>query len=158
MWKARILSLLCGLLLFIPLGASADGGGGNGDSGGSKQVDPARVIADYESGYRQMKAGEYKTAIKAFKRVLDANPEHTMALNNMAYSYRKLGDYKRAISLYQKALAIDPNLPEAHEYIGEAFVALGKIDDAKRHLAILEQLDPRLANELRAEIARQNRS
>jgi tetratricopeptide (TPR) repeat protein len=116
------------------------------------------VLADYEAGYQQLKAGEYKAAIKAFKRVIDANPNHAMAYNNMAYSYRKLGKFKHAISLYEKALTLEPDLPEAHEYIGEAFIALGRIDEAKKHLAILEKLDPRLAEELRAELTRQNRS
>ena len=160
--NTRIVLVLCSLLLFIiPLSVGADGGDGNGGSSSdtlSKQVDPKQVLADYETGYGQLKAGDYKTAIKSFKRVLDANPNHAMAYNNMAYSYRKLGKFKRAISLYEKALTLEPNLPEAHEYIGEAFVALGRIDEAKKHLAILEKLDPRLAEELRAEISRQSRS
>ena len=155
--STRLLSLLSIVLLAIPLSVGADGGGSS-ETSSTKQVDPQRVIADYDAGYRQMKAGEYKAAIKSFKRVLDANPNHAMAYNNLAYSHRKLGEFKRAIPLYEKALALEPNLPEAHEYIGEAYVALGRIDEAKKHLAILEKLDPKLAEELRAEIARNNRS
>ena len=151
--NARILSILGSLLLLVPLSVGADGGGGNGGGGSealrNKQVNPQQVTADYEVGYRQLKEGNYKAAIKSFKRVIDANPDHAMAYNNMAYSYRKLGQFKQAIPLYEKALAIAPDLPEAHEYIGEAFVALGRIDEAKKHLAILEKLDPKLAEELR---------
>jgi tetratricopeptide (TPR) repeat protein len=153
----RLLLLLSLVLLVLPLHVGADAGG-TSDTPPAKQADPQRVFADYDAGYRQMKAGDYKAAIKSFKRVIDANPNHAMAYNNLAYSHRKLGEFKRAIPLYEKALALEPNLPEAHEYIGEAYVALGRIDEAKKHLAILEKLDPKLAEELRAEIARHNRS
>jgi DNA-binding SARP family transcriptional activator len=49
---------------------------------------------------------------------------------------------------------IDPKLAEAHEYMGEAYLEMGKIEEAKQHLTILEKLDPKLAEELRVEIAR----
>jgi tetratricopeptide (TPR) repeat protein len=160
--NTRIFSVLSSLLLLIPLSSGADGGGGNGgrntDSLGNTQNNSQQVTADYDAGYQQLKEGNYKAAIKSFKRVISANPDHAMAYNNMAYSYRKLGEFKRAIALYEKALAIAPDLPEAHEYIGEAFVALGRIEEAKKHLTILEKLDPKLAEELREEIARHNRS
>jgi tetratricopeptide (TPR) repeat protein len=145
------------LLLLVPLSVAADSGGSS-EAPGNTPANPQQVQADYNAGYRQLQDGKYKAAIKSFKRVIAANPNHAMAYNNMAYSYRKLGEFKRAIPLYEKALAIDPNLPEAHEYIGEAFLALGRIEDAKKHLAILEKLDPRLAEELREEIARHQRS
>jgi tetratricopeptide (TPR) repeat protein len=156
----RTCIILCGLLLLMPLSVHADaGGGGNGGADPlSKQVDPQQVKADYDTGYRQLKTGDYKAAIKSFKRVIDADANHAMAYTNMAYSYRKLGDYKRSVSLYQKALKLEPNLPEAHEYMGEALLGMGKVEEAKKHLAILEKLDPKLAEELRSEIARQNRS
>jgi len=157
----RTCIVLCGLLLLAPLSAHADAGGG-GNGGGAdpwnKQVDPQQVKTDYDAGYRQLKAGDYKAAIKSFKRVLDADSNHAMAYTNMAYSYRKLGDYKRSVSLYTKALKIEPNLPEAHEYMGEALLGMGKVEEAKKHLAILERLDPKMAEELRNEIARHDRS
>ena len=160
----RVLTLvLCGLFLIFPLFASADGGGSNGGRGSSdsqrEQGDKeSQVQANYNEGYRLVQAGKYKDAIKAFKKVLIDDSRHAMAYTNMAYSYRKLGQHQEAIKLYEKALALAPNLPEAHEYIGEAFVAMGRIEDAERHLAILEKLDAKLAEELRADIVRQKRS
>ena len=155
--QGKFLIFVCALLLSIPLGVHADGGDSS-DSSFNQQVDPVTVTAAYDSGYRQMKAGNYADAISDFKTVVKLNPEHAMAFTNMAYSYRKLGKFKRAIKLYQKALAIDPNLAEAHEYMGGALVELGEVDQAKQHLAILEKLDPKLAQSLRDDIARKERS
>jgi len=164
MMRKPWLVVLCGgLLLVAPLLARADSGGP--DTGGSspwdrpetKQASPQQAQTEYEKGYRYLKAGDYKKAIKAFESVLKENPSHAMAYNNMGYAYRKLQQYDTAIALYEKALRLDPNLAEAHEYIGEAYLGLGKIAEAKKHLAILEKLDAKLAAELRAEIARHDK-
>ncbi len=155
--RQGLLTLLCSLLLLVPLGAGADSGDPS-QNPWNREASPAEIQADYEEGHRLLKAGDYKRAIKAFKRVIRANDQHAMAYTNMAYSYRKLGEYKRAVRLYEKALEIDPKLPEAHEYMGEALVALGRIDEAKKHLAILEGLNPKLAEDLRASIRRHDRS
>lgn len=155
--QGKILVFACALLLSIPLGVRADAGNSS-DSSFNQQVDPVKVTAAYDSGYRQMKAGNYADAIADFQNVIKLNPEHAMAFTNMAYSYRKLGKFARAIKLYKKALAIDPNLAEAHEYMGGALLELGKLDGAKQHLAILEKLDPKLAQSLRDDIARKERS
>ena len=155
------LGVLCGgLLLVAPVVARADAGG----NGGGALVDgivprksrPAqpKVQAEYETGYRYLKAGEYKKAIKSFESVLKENPSHALAYSNMGYSYRKLKQYDKAIDLYTKALMLDPKLAEAHEYIGEAYLEMGNIAEARQHLTILQTLDPKLAEELRAEIAR----
>ena len=155
------LGILCGgLLLIAPVVARADAGGPS-DGGSSrwdnppeKPTSPAKAQVEYETGYRYLKAGEYKKAIKSFENVLKENPSHALAYSNMGYSYRKLKQYEKAINLYTKALMLDPKLAEAHEYIGEAYLEMGNIAEAKQHLSILEQLDPKLAEELRAEIAR----
>ncbi|ETX07545.1 MAG: hypothetical protein ETSY2_10580 [Candidatus Entotheonella gemina] len=152
----RVLTVLCVYLLLGPLSASADGGSSDNDF--NKQVSPEQVTAAYEDGYRRMKAGQYQDAIQAFKRVIQLNDQHAMAYTNMAYSFRKLGKYRRAVKLYKKALAIEPNLAEAHEYMGAALLAMGKVKKAKAHLAVLEKLDNKLAESLRAEIARHDRS
>jgi tetratricopeptide (TPR) repeat protein len=154
--RKLVLTVLCCLWLGAPVWLWADGG--DSDSAKDTATNPQQTQADYDTGFRHMKAGEYKAAVRAFERVVDVDPKHAMAYTNLAYSYRKLGKYKKAIRLYDQALALQPNLAEAHEYKGEALLALGKIAEAKQHLAILEKLNPELANELREEIARRERS
>ena len=154
------LGILCGgLLLVAPVVARADAGGG-GDGGGNSRWDspqeklskPQKVQAEYETGYRYLKAGEYQKAIKSFESVLKGNPSHALAYSNMGYSYRKLKQYDKAVALYGKALMLDPKLAEAHEYLGEAYLEMGNIEEAKQHLTILQNLDPKLAEELRARL------
>ena len=155
------LGILCGsLLLVAPVVARADAGGPGG--GGSSRWDSpqdkqAKAQMEYETGYRYLKAGDYKKAIKSFESVLKENPSHALAYSNMGYSYRKLRHYDKAIELYGKALMLDPKLAEAHEYMGEAYLEMGNIAEAKQHLTILEKLDPKLAEALRAEIARHDK-
>ena len=83
-------------------------------------------------------ADEFGKALKDFKRAADLNPRLYQAYNGMGYSYRKLGDFTKALEYYDKALGMAPGFPEAIEYRGEAYLALNRVDDAKK--AYLELL------------------
>ena len=147
------LALLCGILLAAPALSSADEGMTIGS-----ELDPLAQPSDYDVGYDLLKAGKFLQAIEAFEKVIAEDPTHAMAYTNMAYSLRRMGQHQRAIELYRKALDLQPDLAEAHEYMGEALLTVGKVSEAKSHLAILEQLDSALAEELRAKIARHDNS
>ena len=144
------LALMCSFLLATPALTLANEGGMTEGSA----LDPLAQPSDYDAAYDLMKVGRFLQAIEAFKKVIAADPTHAMAYTNMAYSYRRMGQYERAIKLYRKALDLQPDLAEAHEYMGEALLTVGKVSEAKSHLAILEELDATLAEELRAKIAR----
>ena len=47
-----------------------------------------------------------------------------------------------------------PNFPEALEYLGEAYVKLGRMDDARKILERLKPLDAGRAGELAEAIAK----
>ena len=147
------LALMCGLLLSLPSLAIANEGLTEGS-----ELDPLAASSDYDAGFDLMKAGKFRKAIESFTKVLEVDPTHAMAYTNMAYSFRRMGQHERAIRLYQKALDLQPDLAEAHEYMGEALLTVGKVSEAKSHLAILEQLDATLAEELRSKIARHDNS
>ena len=146
-------ALVCGFLLAVPALALADEGMTLGSA-----LDPLAQPSDYDVGYDLMKSGKFLQAIEAFEKAIEADSTHAMAYTNMAYSFRRMGQYERAIELYRKALDLQPNLAEAHEYMGEALLTVGKVSEAKSHLAILEELDATLAEELRAKIARHDNS
>src|SRR5881296_1196581 len=116
------------VILLAPVAALADGGGGGGGGGGdttqAKPKDPAYTAA--------VKAIEAKDFARAAG---DAD-----AWNWLAYATRRNGDPAKSIPLYQKALALDPRHLGAHEYIGEAYLALDNLPKAKEHLARLNRL------------------
>ena len=51
-----------------------------------------------------------------------------------------IGDLDNAIVHYTAALEIDPKHKNAHEYIGEAYLALGDVESAETHLEALDKI------------------
>lgn len=86
-------------------------------------------------------------------------PELADAHNLLGYALRKQTppDVNRALFHYRQALQIDPAHKGAHEYIGEAYLMLDRLDLARQHLQALEQLCQRPPceerDDLRAAIA-----
>lgn len=148
-----ILVLMCTSLLTFPMSTLGNEGGMTEGSA----LDPL-AQSDYDTAFGLMKTGRFLQAIEAFRKVIARDPNHAMAYTNMAYSYRRMGQHERAIRLYRRALDLQPDLAEAHEYMGEALLTVGKVSEAKSHLAILEELDANLADELRSKIARHDSS
>jgi tetratricopeptide (TPR) repeat protein len=84
-------------------------------------------------GWALAYAGDYESAITVFR--LAANQNDPEVLNGLGYSHRKMGKVEEGISYYGKALEIDPNYVLAREYLGEGYVAAGRIDLARQQLA-----------------------
>jgi tetratricopeptide (TPR) repeat protein len=86
----------------------------------------------YEQGRALAKAGEYEWALQVLAAIENQNDPRV--LNYTGYSNRKAGRLEIGITYYRKALAIDPNFVLAREYLGEGYVAAGRIDLAKLEL------------------------
>ena len=78
-------------------------------------------------------AGDYESAITVFR--MAANQSDPEVLNGLGYSHRKMGKVEEGIAYYGEALAVDPNYVLAREYLGEGYIAAGRIDLAKQQLA-----------------------
>jgi tetratricopeptide (TPR) repeat protein len=124
------------LAMAAPSAALAAGGGDSAPSGPTaKPEDP-----EYAAAVRAIKAEKFGQAIPLLQQVVTREASNADAYNWLAYATRKNGDPAGAIPLYQKALAIDPKHRGAHEYIGEAYLALNDLPKAKEHLKRLDSL------------------
>ncbi len=127
------------VILLAPVAALADGGGGGGGGGGdttqAKPKDPA-----YTAAVKAIEAKDFARAIPLLENVVARDAGDADAWNWLAYATRRNGDPAKSIPLYQKALALDPRHLGAHEYIGEAYLALDNLPKAKEHLARLNRL------------------
>ncbi|MDM7979687.1 MAG: tetratricopeptide repeat protein [Rhizobium sp.] len=71
------------------------------------------------------------------RALLDAVKQKNSAryFNYRGFVTRKLGDPQGALIHYRRALILDPYYAEAREYLGEAYLMLGRIEDAEGELA-----------------------
>jgi len=138
-------------------GGGGAGGGGGGYSPGRSGASRAQEAQEkFEAGERlrergielesraaatgdQAEAGRlrgdartaFEEALREYERAVRANRGLIRAHNGIGFTRRKLGDYKGALEAYDRALKLNPRFAPAIEYRGEAYLELGRLDDAK---------------------------
>ncbi len=143
---ATVLALTFGAASIAPVYAMGDGN--SGGSSPAKKCKKGEVLKNgkcvkassgvlpdeqlYQQGRALAQAGEYDWALIVLGAI--SNQNDPRVLNYTGYSYRKSGHLDQAFGYYTKAINIDPNFNLAREYLGEGYVAAGKIDLAKAQL------------------------
>jgi len=80
----------------------------------------------YDQGRALAMEGRYDWALQVLAAVKNQNDPRV--LNYKGYSHRKAGRLDIGIYYYRRALVIDPNFVLAREYLGEGYVAAGRVD------------------------------
>ena len=93
---------------------------------------------------------EYKKAIRDFETAIENRPGFYQALSSLGYARRKTGDYEGSLGAYGMALRLAPDYMEAVEYRAEAYLALGRVDEAKDAYLKLFARDREKADQLMA--------
>jgi tetratricopeptide (TPR) repeat protein len=140
----RTIPLCIAGLLALSAPAFAAGGGGSGSSPASHDCKSGEVwnnaqkkcvkaqsgiLPDedlYQQGRALAKEGRYDWALQVLAAI--RNQDDPRVLNYTGYSHRKAGRLDVGITFYRKALTIDPNFVLAREYLGEGYVAAGRVD------------------------------
>ena len=125
--------IVLGLIFCLSTPVSGDGGGGGGDVG------PPTVSREYRLAVKAVKTEDYTKAIGLLQTVLDEDPENANAWNYMGFSLRLLKRYDEALVAYGKALKIKPKHRGALEYLGELYLQIGDLKQARAQLKILDK-------------------
>jgi Flp pilus assembly protein TadD len=154
MTRLTMAALACLIGLSAPALAAGDGGGSDSSPAGQNckkgevwdktkkkcVKSQSGVLPDedlYQQGRALARQGHYDWAVQVLAVV--QNRKDPRVLNYMGYSHRKAGRLEIGITYYREALAIDPNFNLAREYLGEGYIAAGRIDLAMNELAAIEK-------------------
>ncbi len=93
---------------------------------------PALSAAEREFAHaiRLHKQGELDDALRSYARVLDLDPLHRDALNNIGVVLRAKGRHLAALAAYERALTLQPDDPGLLGNIGNALRATGQLERA----------------------------
>jgi tetratricopeptide (TPR) repeat protein len=84
------------------------------------------------------RVGRYDDAVAVLDPI--AHRRDPLVLTELGFAFRKLGRYDTAIGYYRAALTVDPAAARTRSYLGEGYVALGRLDLARAELAEIERL------------------
>jgi Flp pilus assembly protein TadD len=116
----------------VPLPAHAD----------PADTDPdlAARDADYAAGRKALIAKQWDEAVTRLRKAEVRHPDHADLQNDLGFSYRNLKQFDAAFRHYKRAIEIEPRHKGAHEYIGEAYLMVGDVPNAEKHLAALRAI------------------
>ena len=98
--------------------------------------------------YEKRAQREFKKAAKRYRSAIEQHSKLYQAHSSLGYALKEMGDFSAAISAYNEALALRPQYTPAIEYLAEAHLALGKIEQIQQAYDDLVRLDPVKADEL----------
>ena len=83
-----------------------------------------------------------KPAIKYYTKLLEINPKHTDAHNNLGMMYYKLGNFEYSIESYKKAVKAEPKFADAHYNLGNAYRKADKLNQAIESYTTSLEINP----------------
>ena len=91
------------------------------------EAERALVEASY---YDEGRHADRQRAIQAYRRVIEADPTNSAAMNNLGLLYVRIRDYAPAESLYKAAISIDSTHALEQANLADVLASMGKTDEA----------------------------
>jgi tetratricopeptide (TPR) repeat protein len=96
---------------------------------------PDKALSDY--AYALTQEGRYQEALGVLALMKDPNTAE--ALNYKGYATRKLGRVDEGIGYYLQSVKLDADYTLVREYLGEAYLQVGRVDLARDQLSEIEK-------------------
>ncbi len=84
-------------------------------------------------GNRLHREKNLEMAESAFRKILEYQPDHVMALHFLGVIAHQTGNLEAAASLIEKALSLEPDYAQAYNNLGNIYEAMGKPEIAIKH-------------------------
>lgn len=95
---------------------------------------------DYAAGKAAIDKKNWAEAVKRFQQAALRDPDSADLHNYLGFSYRNLKQMDLAFKYYKRSIELNPRHRGAHEYIGEAYLMVGDLANAEKHLAALRTI------------------
>lgn len=95
---------------------------------------------DYKAGKKALADKNWTEAAARFKVAARRDPDNADLQNYLGYSHRNLKQFDLAFAYYKRAIELNPRHRGAHEYIGEAYLMVGNLPSAEKHLKALRDI------------------
>ena len=101
----------------------------------SAKTQDKAAVSLYDQGVEASHNNDFQKALPLFEQALQEDPNNPDILNMLAHSQRETGAIDEALANYKKAIELRPKFPEAHEYLGEAYIqaALREVEILKSY-------------------------
>ncbi len=80
----------------------------------------------FTSAIQNHKKKNFKISENLYNEILNIDPNHVLAHNNLGLVFAQSGELQKAISYYEKALVLDPNKEIFNSNYGELLLSLNQ--------------------------------
>lgn len=87
-------------------------------------------------------SGEYKNAVKLYRKAIKINPNHAQSWNNLGVALEASGHTGEALKSYIKAVQCDPQNAQAHNNLAVLYVDSGNLKGAVSHFNLALDIKP----------------
>ena len=119
---------------------------------GASVLPVASSIVKYQieflQGAQLIAQGQYEKAAPIFERILRQDPDDADAVFNLALCHLCLEQWEPAAEGLRAYLKQYDEDPDAHAYLGYVLQEQGQEEEAERHFAVAERLDPEVLTRL----------
>ncbi len=105
----------------------------------------AGITKTMKSALQWHQAGHLRLAEQLYQQVLQANPDHPLALYSLGLLARQMGQNHTAVALISKEIANNHEVPHFYDTLGTALAALGKLQEAVDAYQKAVSIKPRYA-------------
>jgi tetratricopeptide (TPR) repeat protein len=102
----------------------------------------AQPVDLFEAGVAALGSGNFHAAIPLFKRLVELEPQHKEAWNDLGLAYLRLRQFDDAEVAFRKQIEVNPSDEHAHDYLGLAFQQQKKYDEASAAFREQIQINP----------------